>query len=70
MQYTHPIGVSEDLLGLFIVDIADVRERDEELERVFGVGLTDAALDFLLDLGLTFLTVAAEGLADGAIDVM
>lgn len=70
MQDTHPVGVSEDLLSLFIVDIADVREGDEELEWVFGVGFPDAALDFLLDLGFTFLAVALEGLADGAIDVM
>lgn len=60
LQDTHPVGVPKDLLGLFVVYIADVREGDEELERVFGVGFTDAALDLFLDLCFALLAVAAE----------
>lgn len=60
MQDTHPVGVSKDFLGLFVVDIADVCEGDEELERVLGVGFTNAALDLFLDLCFALLAVATE----------
>jgi len=60
LKDTHSVSVSEDLLRLLVVNIADVRERDEEFEGVLGVGLSDAALDLLLDLGFALLAVTGE----------
>jgi len=56
----HAICVTEDLVGFLIVDIADIVERDEELEWVFRVDLPYTALNLFLDLGFPLLSVAGE----------
>lgn len=56
----HAECVTQNLVGLFVVDIANVVERDEELEGVLGVGLAGATPDLLLDLVLALLPVTGE----------
>jgi len=59
-QTYYAVCISQDFLRLLVIDIADVIERDEELERIFRVNLTSAALYLLLDLVLPLLSVARE----------
>lgn len=56
----HAVCITQDLFGLLIVDIADIVEGDEKLERILGIGLADPALDFLLDFVFAFLSVTCE----------
>ncbi|CRK36922.1 hypothetical protein BN1708_007250 [Verticillium longisporum] len=59
LEDTHAKGVSENLLSLLVVDVADVVQGDEGFEGVHVVGLTDAALHLFLDLVLSLLSVTA-----------
>ncbi|KJR80875.1 uncharacterized protein SPSK_04850 [Sporothrix schenckii 1099-18] len=60
LEDAHAVGVAENLVGLLVIDIANVMERDKQLKGVVGVGLANTALDLLLDLGLALLAVARK----------
>lgn len=60
LQNAHAVGVSENLLRLLVVNIADVLGRDEELEGVLVVDITDSTLDLLLDFLFSLLAVTGE----------
>lgn len=60
LENTHAVGVSENLLGLLVVGVTDVGDRDEQLEGILLVDLANATLDITLDLGLALLAVRAE----------
>ena len=58
LQHAHSVRLTQDLVRLLVICVADVRDRDEYLERVLLVRLPDAALDVSLDLGLPLFSVA------------
>ena len=60
LKDTHAVCISQNLVGLLVVDVANVGERDEQLKRVLGVGFPNSALDLLFDLCLALLPVAGE----------
>jgi hypothetical protein len=60
LEDAHAVCVTENLLRLLVVNISDVLCRDEKFERVFGIDVANAALDFALDLLLALLPVTGE----------
>lgn len=64
LQDTHAERVSQDLVRLVVVAVADVGGGDEELERVVLVQVQRACFDFLLQLLHAFLPIAARDSGD------
>lgn len=64
LQDTHAERVSQDLVRLVVVAVADVGGGDEELERVVLVQVQRARFDFLLQLLHAFLPIAARDSGD------
>ena len=60
LKNAHPVCVSQNLLGFLIVDVANLVESDEQLERILLVRFSDASLDFLLNFRFPLLPVASE----------
>lgn len=60
LEDAHAVSVSENLLGLLVVSVTDVGDRDEQLKGILLVDFADATLDIALDLGLALLAVGAE----------
>lgn len=58
LQDTHAISVTKDLVCLLVVGVADISDRNEQLERILSVGLANTLLDLSLDLGFTLLAMA------------
>lgn len=60
LQDTHAEGVSQDLVRLIVVTVADVGGSDEELERVVLIQVQCAGFDFLLQLPHALLSIAVR----------
>lgn len=58
LQDTHAISVTKDLVCLLVVGVANISDRNEQLERILSVGLANTLLDLSLDLGFTLLAMA------------
>lgn len=64
LQDTHAERVSQDLVGLVVVAVADVGSCDEELKRVVLVQVQRPRFDLLLQLLHAFLAIAARASGD------
>lgn len=58
LQDAHAVGVSQDLVCLVVVTIADVGRSDEEFKRVVLIQIQRASLDLLLQLPHALLPIA------------
>lgn len=58
MKNTHAVGVTENLLCLFVVAVSNVCYSYKEFKWILSIGFTNALLDLSLDLCLTLLAMA------------
>jgi len=56
----HAVCVAQNFVGLLVVDIANVVERNEELKWVFRVDFSNSTLNLLLDFVLPLLPVTSK----------
>lgn len=60
MQDAHAEGVSQDLVRLVVVAVADVGRSNEELKRVILIQVECASFDLLLQLPHALLPIAVK----------
>lgn len=60
LQNAHAKRVSEDLVRLFVVAVADLRRGDEKLERILLIYSANALLDLAFHLLSAFLRMTAQ----------
>lgn len=64
LQDAHAEGVSQDLVCLVVVTVADVGGSDEELKRVVLIQIQGASFDLLLQLPHALLPIAVSDILD------
>lgn len=60
LENTHAVGVTEDLVRLIVVAVADVCSSDEELEWIIIANVHHSSFDLLLELLHTLLSMTAN----------
>lgn len=64
LQDAHPVCVSQDLVGLVVVTVADVGCSDEEFKRVILIQIQRASIYFLLQVSHALLPIAVSSILD------
>lgn len=61
LEDTHPVCVSQDLVGLIVVAVTDICGGNEQLKGVIFLQVQSSRLNLLLQLAHPFLTMTDYG---------